>query len=135
MTVKVPLPDADNEGEFVNTEVPLLSREVRAMIDNMLYVSSYGHKKTFEDRVPQASIAAFRSCALKNSRENENAFYLLWKEYLASSAQKQVGADLLKETAARVKSLMDDDDDDGAGSAVPAAHPAEAAAEGDDVGA
>ncbi len=62
--VRVPVPDEHNEGEFTYTELPLLSTEVRAMIDNMLSVSCYGHKVMFEDRVPQASMLAFRSCAM-----------------------------------------------------------------------
>ncbi len=46
MTVKVTIPDGENEGEFSTREVPLLSTEVRAMIDNMLFLARacYGHK-------------------------------------------------------------------------------------------
>ena len=40
-TVCVSIPDEHNEGEFRTTEVPLLSNEVRAMIDNMLFVACY----------------------------------------------------------------------------------------------
>jgi hypothetical protein len=54
MTVKVSIPDEHNEGEFFTREVPLLSTEVRAMIDNMLFLACYGHKVMFEDRVPQS---------------------------------------------------------------------------------
>jgi hypothetical protein len=82
-TVVVSIPDEHSEGEFRTTEVPLLSTEVRAMIDNMLFVACYGHKVMFEDRVPQSSILAFRSVALKMARENESNFYHLWKQYLA----------------------------------------------------
>ncbi len=54
-TVKVSIPDEHNEGEFITREVPLLSTEVRAMIDNMLFLACYGHKVMFEDRVPVSS--------------------------------------------------------------------------------
>ena len=47
--VRVPVADEHNEGEFTYTDLPLLSTEVRAMIDNMLSVSCYGHKVMFED--------------------------------------------------------------------------------------
>ncbi len=61
MTVKVTIPDEQNEGEFSTREVPLLSTEVLVMIDNMHFLACYGHKVMFEDRVPQSSILAFRS--------------------------------------------------------------------------
>ncbi len=47
MHVKVSIPDEHNEGEFIIVQVPLLSDDVRAMIDNMLFVACYGHKKWF----------------------------------------------------------------------------------------
>ncbi len=43
------------DGEFVNKEVPLISPEFLAMIDNMLYILCYGHKAMFEDRVPAST--------------------------------------------------------------------------------
>jgi hypothetical protein len=39
MHVKVSIPDEHNEGEFIIVQVPLLSDDVRAMIDNMLFVA------------------------------------------------------------------------------------------------
>ncbi len=68
MLVKVSIPDKKNEGEFIVGQVPLLSDDVRAMIDNMLFVACYGHKEMFEDRVPQTTMLAFRNVALRNSR-------------------------------------------------------------------
>jgi hypothetical protein len=90
MHVKVPIPDKHNEGEFIVVQVPLLSVDVRAMIDNMLFVACYGHKNFFEDRVPQTTILAFRNVTLRNSRENEDNFYYLWKQYLAKSGGKRM---------------------------------------------
>jgi hypothetical protein len=121
MRVKVSIPDEHNEGEFITTEVPLLSTEVRAMIDNMLFLACYGHKVMFEDRVPQSSILAFRSCAWKNARENESNFYYLWKEYLARSGGVKDGPDVAKELTDRVNDVMGDDNDDEAAAAAPAA--------------
>ena len=128
--MRVPVPDEHNEGEFVYTELPLLSTKVRAMIDNMLLVSCYGHKVMFEDRVPQASMLAFRSCALRNARENESNFFYLWKEHLKTNGEQLEGADMAKEVEGRVNGVMGDDDDDDVSAA--AAAPGGAASAGDD---
>jgi hypothetical protein len=50
MTVKVSIPDEENEGEFKTKDVPLLSTALWAMMDNMLFLACYGHKVMFEDR-------------------------------------------------------------------------------------
>jgi hypothetical protein len=92
MRVQVSIPDEHDEGDFIVVQVPLLSDDVRAMIDNMLFVACYGHKKMFEDRVPQTTILTFKNVALRNSRENEDNFYYLWKQYLAKSGGKKDGA-------------------------------------------
>ncbi len=125
MTVKVSIPDEHNEGEFCTKEVPLLSTEVRAMIDNMLFLACYGHKVMFEDRVPQSSILAFRSCAMKNARENESNFYYLWKQYLAKSGGVKESPDVAKELTDRVNGVMGDDDEAEAAAPAAAAAPAE----------
>ena len=123
MTVKVTIPDEENEGEFSTREVPLLSTEVRAMIDNKLFLACYGHKVMIEDRVPQSSILAFkfRSCAMKNACENESNFYYLWKQYLERSGGTKDSPEVAKERTDRVNGVMGDDDDDEAAAAVPAA--------------
>jgi hypothetical protein len=131
MKVKVAIPDDGDDGEFVTVEVPLLSHDVRAMIDNMIFVSCYGHtgKKMFEDRVPRETIVAFRSCAYNNAREQESGFYHLWKEYLAKSGRSAEGAAAEQERIDLIQGMMGgDDDDDGvvAGGAA-----AEGAAAGD----
>ena len=117
-TVCVSIPDEHNEGEFRTTEVPLLSNEVRAMIDNMLFVACYGHKVMFEDRVPQSSILSFRSVALKMARENESNFYHLWKQYLANNGGVRESPDVAKEVTDRLNDVMGDDEE--AGAAAPA---------------
>jgi hypothetical protein len=77
MKVRV-VPDENSEGNFCNVVVPVLSHEVRAMIDNMLFMSSYDHKSMLEDRVPPACVQDFRATALRLTRENESNFYHLW---------------------------------------------------------
>ncbi len=56
MQVKVAIPDDNSEGKFMNVQIPLLSYDVRAMIDNMIFLACNGHKKMFEGRVPQQTI-------------------------------------------------------------------------------
>ena len=51
------------------------------MIDNMLYVSCYGHKAMFEDRVTSASLLTFSNLALKTAREKVDEFFESWKDY------------------------------------------------------
>ena len=91
------------------------------MIDNMLFLACYGHKVMFEDRVPQSSILAFRSCAWKNARDNESNFYHLWKECLARSGGVKDSQEVAKELTDRVNDVMGDDNDDEAAAAAPAA--------------
>ena len=102
------------------------------MIDNMLFVSCYGHKVMFEDRVPQASMLAFRSCAMRNSRENESNFYYLWKKHLKTNGAKPESSAMAKEVEGRVNGVMGDDDDDVPAAAAAAAAPVDAADAGDD---
>jgi hypothetical protein len=65
----------------------------------MIFVACYGHKKMFEDRVPQQTIVAssFRNCAFGVAREQEGSFYLLWKKYLAKSGGSKESAAAAKE--------------------------------------
>jgi hypothetical protein len=85
------------------------------MIDKMLFVLCYGYKVIFAGRVPHASILAFRSCALKNARENESNFYHLWKDYLKRnrSGKNNGGAEVAQEVTARVNdvTVMGDGDE------------------------
>jgi hypothetical protein len=113
MRVRVAIPDDHDDGEFTTVEVPLLSHDVRAMIDNIIFVSCYGHKKMFEERVPRETIVAFRSCALKCAKEQEKSFYYLWKQYLARSGRSEEGAAAEKERVDQMHSMMGDDDEDG----------------------
>jgi hypothetical protein len=127
--VKVAIPDEGNDGEFTTVEVPLLSHDVRAMIDNMIFVGCYGHKKMFEARVPRDSIVAFRNTALNCAKEQESNFYRLWKEYLAKSGRSEEGAAAEQERVDRMQGMMggDSDDDEPAGGGAAAEGAAEAA--------
>jgi hypothetical protein len=42
--VRVPVPDQYSEENVNTVEVPLISSKVLALIDNMLFVSYYGHR-------------------------------------------------------------------------------------------
>ncbi len=54
------------------------------MVDNMLYISVYGHKAMFEERAPPANSIGFAQVALNISREKEDDFFASWKDYRAS---------------------------------------------------
>jgi hypothetical protein len=112
MRVKVAIPDMHDDGEFTTVEVPLLSHDVRAMIDNMIFVACYGHKKMFEARVPLETRVAFRSSALNCAKEQEGGFYHLWKEYLARSGRSEEGAAAEKERVDQMQGILGGDDDE-----------------------
>jgi hypothetical protein len=84
MIVKVPLLDDNND--FETKEIPLISADLQAMIDNMLYVSCYGHKAMFEDRVPAASRLVSQNLAVKIAHDKEADFYSSWADYKRSNA-------------------------------------------------
>lgn len=132
MRVRVAIPDDHDDGEFTTVEVPLLSHDVRAMIDNIIFVACYGHKKMFEDRVPRDTNVAFRSTSLACAKEQESNFYRLWKEYLARSGRSAEGAAAEQERGNLMQNMLggDSDDDDSAGGGA-AAEGAAAAAPAD----
>ena len=71
----------DDDFNHVSKEVPYVSPVVRAMLDNMLFLSAYGHKTMFEsDRTRQAFRTAFAEYSLQAAIDNEDAFYSSWKE-------------------------------------------------------
>ena len=108
--VRVPVPDPFNEGSFITAEITLISPEIRCMIDNILYVSCYGHKALFEERVPQASIIAFRTCSLKIARDKEDDFYASWIDYRKRHpGTKKIDAADDSDVADLVNDLMGDE--------------------------
>ena len=129
MRVRVAIPDDHDDGEFTTVEVPLLSHDVRAMINNIIFVACYGHKKMFEARVPLDTSVAFRSTSLACAKEQESNFYRLWKEYLARSGRSEEGAAAEQERVDRMQGMMggNSDDDEPAGGGAAAEGAAEAA--------
>ncbi len=81
--IKFRVPVAEG-GEINTVEILLISPEIRAMVDNILYISVYGHKAMFEERVPPANSIGFAQVALNFSREKEDDFFASWKDYRAS---------------------------------------------------
>ena len=49
--MKVKVPVADEDGNIHTHEVSLVSPELRSMVDNMLFMSAYGHKSMFDGHV------------------------------------------------------------------------------------
>jgi hypothetical protein len=79
MKLKVSVLDEDLN--YVTKEVPYVSPEIRAMVDNMLFLSAYGHKSMFEsDRTRQEFRKAFAQYSLQAAIDNEAQFYSSWKE-------------------------------------------------------
>ncbi len=59
-------------------EERLISPQIRAMIDNICYMSIYGHQSMLESRLPPSSISRFTDYALKAERDNEAEFHESW---------------------------------------------------------
>lgn len=68
-------------------EVPLISAEIRAIIDNALFLGAYGHRSRFEavpGGVPVANRTAFYDNSIKLAEDNIDQFYASWKRYRAA---------------------------------------------------
>jgi hypothetical protein len=120
------------DNDFVNVEIPLISAEMRAMVDNICYMAVYGHRSMFE-KISLARRTAFAQHTLKAAREYEDEFYESWKSYRAAHPVEtmRVQAEEDSETE-RLISVLNGDDDDGpapaGAAAAAAAAPAPAAA-------
>ncbi len=69
--MKVKVVVADEDGNYNSVEVTFVSPELRAMVDNMCFVSAYGHKTMFKsNRTRPAFRAAFAACSLKVAIDN-----------------------------------------------------------------
>ena len=71
---------------IVVLEERLISPQIRAMIDNICYMSVYGHRSMLESRLPLSRISGFADYALKAARDNEADFYESWKRHLATAS-------------------------------------------------
>ncbi len=114
MKTKILLQDED--GNIHTVEVPLISPELRAMVDNMLFLSAYGHKTMFEsNRTRPAFRAAFAEYSLKAATEKVDDFYSSWTDYRSRHPVERVvangagGGDGVVELDAMMGGDSDDD--------------------------
>ncbi len=119
--------------EFLNVEVPLISAEIRAMVDNICYMSVYGHRTMFE-KISPSRRAAFYEYSVKMARDCENEFYESWKSYRAENPVETVqrAREEDSETERLINVLMGDDGPDAAAAVPACAAAAEPAAEAAD---
>ena len=71
----------DEENQLVATEIPLISPAIRAIIDNILFVSAYGHKSMWEARTRPAFRATVLAQIAKEAKDNADAFFDSWKDF------------------------------------------------------
>jgi hypothetical protein len=123
------------DGEFITGSEPFISAELRAIVDNILFMSVYGHKTLFETRVSGPRRAGFQKVALEVAQKNEDEFFEAWKQYRAlNPAVRQDAVEDVDSETERIRKALQgsDDDEDGPGPAGPpaaaAAAPAPAAA-------
>ncbi len=64
-------------------EIPLVSPAIRAIVDNILFVSVYrdGHKSMWETRTRPAFRASVLAQITKEANDNKVAFYDSWKDF------------------------------------------------------
>ncbi len=106
--MKLKIQVLDEDLNYVTKEIPYVSAEVRAMVDNMLFLSAYGHKSMFEsDRTRQEFRKAFTEYSLQAAIDNESKFYSSWKEYRVNNPTFH------KTTDAAVGGAVDLDTDEG----------------------
>ena len=83
------------------------------MVDNMLFLSAYGHKSMFEsDRTRQEFRKAFAQYSLQAAIDNEAQFYSSWKEYRVSNPTVHTITDPAAGGAVDIDRMLGDDDDD-----------------------
>ena len=105
-TIKVVVED---DGEVCTKEIKMISTAIRTMVDNICYMSVYGHPSNLNDKCPAARTIAFTTMAVKLATENEDKFYEGWKSYRASNpvVKDREGGD--ESEADRILKIMDDD--------------------------
>ena len=113
------------DGEYVTESAPLISTELRAIVDNILFMSVYGHKTLFEQRVSPQRRAAFQKMAHDVAENNEDEFYEAWINYRALNPAKrqedQKVAD--SETERLIRAVLGSEDEEDPGPAGPARPP------------
>ena len=81
-TVKVVV---EEDGDLITKEIKMISTAIRAMVDNICYLSVYGHPSNLNEKCPAARTLAFTAMAAKIATDNEDRFYEGWKSYRASN--------------------------------------------------
>ncbi len=112
--MKVKVVVADEDGNYYTIEVPWVSPELRAMVDNMCFLSAYGHKTMFEsNRTRPAFRAAFAAYSLKVAIDKVGDFYSSWKDYRSRNPVEGLpNAPGAPDGEIDLDALMGGDDDD-----------------------
>ena len=69
-------------------EIPMINAEIRAIIDNALFLGAYGHRSRFEavpGGVPVANRTAFYENSIRLAEDKIDQFYDSWKRYRAAN--------------------------------------------------
>jgi hypothetical protein len=112
--MKVKVVVADEDGNYNSIEVPLVSPELRAMVDTMCFLSKHGHKTMFEsNRTRPAFRAAFAAYSLKVAIDKVDDFYSSWKDYRSRNPVEGLpNAPGAPDGEIDLDALMGGDDDD-----------------------
>jgi hypothetical protein len=71
----------NDDNDLVAQEIPLVSPAIRAIVDNIHFVSVYGHKTMWETRTRPAFRASVLAQITKEAKDHEAAFYDSWKDF------------------------------------------------------
>ncbi len=103
----------EEDGKICTKEIKMTSTAIRAMVDNICYLSVYGHASTLSEKCPAARTLAFTVMAMRAASEHQEKFYDGWKSYRASNPvvkEREGGAGDDSETK-RIMKLMGEEDD------------------------
>ena len=111
--------------ECITEEVPVMSTQIRAMIDDICFMPCYGHRQNYE-KISPARRAAFADYSRKVANDYEDEFYESWKRYRTANppVQQTLGDGGDSESERLVNILMGSDDEGAGAGAAPAAGPA-----------
>ncbi len=103
----------EEDGEICTKEIKMISPAIRAMVDNICYLSVYGHTSTLNEKCPAARTLSFTAMAMMAATEHEEKFFDGWKSYRARNPvekEREEGAGDKSDTE-RIMRLMGEDDD------------------------
>ena len=95
--VTVFLRDAE-ENKILAKEIPLISPVIRAIIDNILFVSVYGHKSLREARTRPAFQTTVLAQIAKEAKDNEDALVDSWKDFSSAFSNPTGGGSSRRRT-------------------------------------